>query len=286
VGESDRVLTVDDEEAERPGGVAFARIASPRSHAQLLAKRGHVFCVDLVAPGEDLHLVVRTKAPQGVSRQRHEHRAETAQLGSQRLDVTERDARAVRQQRPEAGAELLVAVERKRAQRETVEGVSRVEDARAPSRRSRELHRPLDGLGARVGGDHGRDTRRGPGDESLGKGSRQQAHAELGEVGGARVHEVAQRGDHVGVIAADREGPVPAQQVEITLSLGVDQVHALAVRPLAVEPERSHDPAQLGVQEAVVEIHRVAASQRDQFPYGCDFGGHTHSLRGRLKLTW
>ena len=61
-------------------------------------------------------------------------------------------ALAAGQERPEALAEVLVAVERERAEREAVEGVLGEEDPRSPGRRARELDRALDRLGAGVGG--------------------------------------------------------------------------------------------------------------------------------------
>ena len=172
---------------------------------------------------------------------------------------------AARQQRPEAVAEVLVAVERQRAEREAVEGVARVEDPRAPGRGAGELDRALDRLGAGVGRDHRGDPLRSARDERLGEGARQQRHAELGEVGGVRVQQLVQLGDHVWVVAADRERAVAATAGR---GSGCPRRRSGA-RPRRAthsrsKPERAHDPPELRVEVAVVELHRVAAAQRDQ----------------------
>jgi hypothetical protein len=60
------------------------------------------------------------------------------------------------------------------------------------------------------------------------------------------------------MVAADGEHPVPAQQVEVMVAAVVDQVGTLPGDPAAVIPEGSHDPAQLGVEIAVVERHLLA----------------------------
>ncbi len=72
------------------------------------------------------------------------------ELGPQRVAIAERHGLASRDERPEPLAEVLVAVEGQRAEGEAVKGVLGVEDAGSPGRRSRELDRALDGLGAGV----------------------------------------------------------------------------------------------------------------------------------------
>jgi len=78
------------------------------------------------------------------------------------------------------------------------------------------------------------------------------------------VEQLVQRGDHVGVVAPDREGAVARQQVEVAVALGIDQVRAVTVRPRAIEAERAHDPPELGVHVAVVERHRIAGTGRQR----------------------
>jgi hypothetical protein len=160
-----------------------------------------------------------------------------------------------------------------------VEGVAGVQDARPPGGRAGEFHRALDGLGSRVGRHHRRNTCRRTLDERLRERAREHAHAELGEVRAVRVQQLAQGGDHVGVAAADREGPVAAQQVEVARAVGVDQVRALAVCPDTVEAERAHDPPELGVQVAVVQLHCLTGARSQHVGDGSGNGGHVDSLR-------
>ena len=204
------------------------------------------------------------------------------ELASQRVEVAERDAVAAGQQRPEPVAELLVAVQRERAERQAVEGVAGVEDPRAPGRRARELDRaprrprcrcspapsPRSAAGARATSCLGEQRPASTLTPSWGR------------LAAAGVEQLAQRGDHVGVVAPDREGAVAAQQVEVAVAVGVDQVRALAARPVAVEAERAHDPPELGVQVAVVERHRLAGaggerSRRSSGAARGQVGGHS-----------
>ena len=181
-------------------------------------------------------------------------------LSSQRIEIAEGDTIAAWQERSEAVAELLVAVQRERAEGQAVEGVACVEDARAPGRRARQLDRGLDRLRAGVGRNHRHDPLGRPRDQLLREQARKHADAELRQVGAVGVEQLVQRGDHVGVVAPDREGAVARQQVEVAVAPRVDQVRALAARPGAVEAERAHDPPELGVQVAVVELHRIAGA--------------------------
>ncbi len=71
-----------------------------------------------------------------------------AQLPLEALEVAERDARAAGQQRAEALLEEVVADERERAERDAVEARLARDQARAPGRGARELHRRVDRLGA------------------------------------------------------------------------------------------------------------------------------------------
>ena len=156
-----------------------------------------------------------------------------------------------------------------------MEAVAGVEDPRAPGGGAGELDRPLDRLGAGVGGHHRGDPCRGARDERLGQHARKDRHAELGEVRAVRVDQLAQRGDDIGVVAPDREGPVAAEQVEVARPVGVDQVRSFAAHPDAVEAERANDPPELGVEEAVVERHRLAGARSEGLSDGgvsCDHG--------------
>ena len=181
----------------------------------------------------------------------------TVQLAPQRLNVAERDSHAIVQKRAESVAELRVAVERKRPQRQPVEGVLGVKDPRATGGRARQLDRCLDRFRTAVGGDHRRDPRRRARHELLGEHARQEGDAELGEAGGLCVECLAQR-FHDGRMAAPHgEHAVAAEQIEIALAGGVDQMRALTVAPIAIEAERAHDPPELAIEIAVVEAERL-----------------------------
>ncbi len=115
-----------------------ARLAAERLRAGQVALRGEVHALAL-------------------HRLDHERGDVAArELALQRVEVAEGHSLAPGQQRPEALAEVVVAVERERAEREPVEGVLGVEDPRAAGGRARDLDRGLDRLGAAVGGHHRR----------------------------------------------------------------------------------------------------------------------------------
>src|SRR5438034_1102401 len=76
------------------------------------------------------------------------------QRALERGEIVERDLAAAGQERPEALAEDLFAVQRQRSHREAMEAVIAVDEARAPRVVARELDRGLDHLGARVGEEH------------------------------------------------------------------------------------------------------------------------------------
>ena len=73
------------------------------------------------------------------------------ELASERIEITERHRVATGQQRAEAVTELIVAVDRQRAEREAVEAALAVQDAGAAGGRTGELERRLDRLGAGAG---------------------------------------------------------------------------------------------------------------------------------------
>ena len=157
----------------------------------------------------------------------------------ERLEIAERDRVAARQQRPEAGTELVVAVERQRPEREPVEPVIGVEHARAAGRGARDLDRRLDRLGSRVRRHHRGDAARCARQQLLRQHPAQQRHAELRQVRGFGGEHVLHRRDHVGMVAAEREHPVARDQVEIALTVGVDQMRPIAADPRAVETRGS-----------------------------------------------
>ncbi len=126
------------------------------------------------------------------------------------------------------------------------------QDARPPGGGASDLDRGLDGLGAAVGGHHRGDAGGCAREQLLGEHAAEQRDAELREVAGARRHHVLHGGDHFWVIAAEREDAVAAEEVEIALTVAVDEVRALATDPCLLETERPQDAAHLRVQIAIV----------------------------------
>ena len=114
-----------------------------------------------------------------------------------------------------------------------------VQHARASGRRTRDLDRRLDGLGAGVGGDHRRDAVRRTRQQRLGQDPAEQRHAELWQVAGARGHHLLNGLDRLRMVAPDRKHAVAAEQVQVALAVGVDQVCALAAAPHLVEAQRA-----------------------------------------------
>jgi hypothetical protein len=104
----------------------------------------------------------------------------------------------------------------------------------------------------------------------------EQRHAQLGEVARLRVEQLAHPGDHLRVVAPDGEHAVAAEQVQVAIAVGVDQMRPLATDPRPVEPERLEDPPHLGVQVALVQLHLLARALGDDLRYRrrCRAGHH------------
>jgi hypothetical protein len=132
-------------------------------------------------------------------------------LALELLEIAEGDRVAVGQQRAEAFAELLVAVDRQRAEREPVERMVDVQHARAPGRGTGDLDRRLDRLGARVRRHHRTDARGRSREQLLGEHPAQQRDAQLREVSGAGRHHLLDGRDRLRMVAADREHAVAAE---------------------------------------------------------------------------
>ncbi len=195
------------------------------------------------------------------------HISATREHELERVQIAPRHGVATGHERPEPVAEDGVPVERQRAERQPVKGVLGIQHARARSRGPGDLDRRLDRLGAGVRRHHRPDRVGRAPEQLLGQHPAQQRHAELRQVAGARGHDLLDRGDRRGVVAPDREHAIAAEQVQIALTGGVDQMRALAPRPRSVEPERAQDPAHLRVQVAIVERHLLTRARLDQFTH-------------------
>jgi hypothetical protein len=182
----------------------------------------------------------------------HEQRGHVApaQLALQGVEVAERE-RGVRQQRGEALAELVGAVDRQGAGGEPVEGVVEVQDAGLAGEVPGELQRRLDGLGTAVAEVDAVEVRR-PGQQGLAEQPGERRRVELGEVGQVEVEDVVHGlADHR-VVPAQREDPEAGEHVEVLGAVLFVQVRALGPGVDLVETD--------GVQHAwqlVVEVPRV-----------------------------
>src|SRR6202790_4778448 len=82
------------------------------------------------------------------------------------------------------------------------------------------------------------------------------------------------------MVAPDREHAISAEQIEVAISVRVDQVRSLSTHPHLVEAERPQNPPHLRVQETVVERHLLAgAGAQDLSHRGRGRAGHELSLR-------
>ena len=167
-------------------------------------------------------------------------------------DVVERDARAVRQQRLEAGAEILVVGQRQRAVGQAVIGVAHIQNAGAAGRAAREFDGGLDALRPRIGEERllqiGHELH-----QLFGQQARQHRHVHLHEIRKVAVQNAGQRLAQGRVIAADREHAEAAQQIEIFLVLPVIEILPLAAAEADVEADRLQDADELFVQIAAVQ---------------------------------
>ena len=176
-------------------------------------------------------------------------------------EIAERDLR-VRQQRPEALAELLGAVHRQRPRGQPVESVDGIEDPPAPGRVARELQRRLDGLGAAVAEEHPVKAGR-LGQQPLREQPGDRLAVELCPRGEVHVQGVVQRlADHR-VAAARREHAEPGEEVGVGVALGVVEVGALAPLVVLVETDRVQRAGQLRVEVPAVQVIPLTTHRRE-----------------------
>ena len=182
----------------------------------------------------------------------------------ERREIVERHAHAVRQQRLEAAAEDLVAVERERAVGQAVEGVAAIHDAAAPGRGARELDRRLDRLRAGIGEEHLVEMRHER-EQPLGQNAGERRDVHLHEIRQVGVEHALQRRANRRMIAADREHAEAAQQVEIAVALAVVEVLAASLAKADIIADRPQHPDHLLVEAAAMQAEAlgfVALEQR------------------------
>ena len=105
-------------------------------------------------------------------------------------------------------------------------------------RRTAELDRRLDRLGAARREERLPDRRRRAADELLGEQRRDRRDPHLRRVRRLALHRLDEPVAHARVRAADVEHPEPAEPVEVALAVRVVEIGALGARPVAVEPDR------------------------------------------------
>ena len=145
--------------------------------------------------------------------------------------------------------------ERERSERQAVERVLRVEDARPPGRRSGELDGALDRLGSAVGAHKRLDLLPGNARRAVRRARPEGRSRRAG--GGSRLASSvscwSDRGPS-GLTAPDGEGAEPQTADRgIAGPRGVDQIRPLATAPIPIEAERAHDLPELAVHVAVVD---------------------------------
>jgi hypothetical protein len=188
----------------------------------------------------------------------------TRELARQRVEVAEGHGLATRQQRPGALAVLGVAVDRQRSQRQAVEAALAEQHALPAGGHARELQRRLDRLRPGVREHGGVDPLRHPREQFLGEQAGGERDAQLREVGRPRRERLRECVAYARIVTAEREHPVAAEQVEVTIAARVDQLGALGGHPTAVEVERAQHPPELRVEVPVVQRELLPAPLVEQ----------------------
>ena len=139
---------------------------------------------------------------------------------------------------------------RERAERQPVEAVVGREDARALRRGAAELERRLDRLGAGAREEHALEPRRRAREQRLREQAGQRGDAELHGAGRLELERLDERRADARVVAADVVHPEAAEQVEVAVAVGVEEVGAVGARPGAVEADRAQHAHELRVDRA------------------------------------
>ncbi len=170
----------------------------------------------------------------------------------QRRQVVEGNIDAFRQQRAEALAEDLGAVQRQGAVGQAVESLVAVEDARPAGGHAGELDGRLHRLGAGIA-EKGALHARQAGQQLLRQDAGQQRDVELHQPRQLCVQHLAQGRGHRGVVASQGEDAEAAQQVEVAAARHVVEVRALAAREVDVVAQSLQHAHQLRVQVLLVQ---------------------------------
>jgi hypothetical protein len=145
-----------------------------------------------------------------------------------------------------------------------VERVLGREDALPLRRRSPQLQRRLDRLGARAREEGPLDARRRAAQQLLGEQGGQHVHTELHRARPLQLERLDKRVAHARVVPPYVEHPETAEQVEVAVAVGVPEVRALGTGPAAVETNRPQELHELRVDRLRVQVERLGAPLLDE----------------------
>src|ERR1700689_3837422 len=136
-----------------------------------------------------------------------------------------------------------------------MECMGAVHDARAVGGAAREFDRSLDALGAGVGKKHLVEIRH-VFEQPLGMHARKGRDVELHQIGQVAVEHALERFAQRRMIAANRKNAEPAQQVEITRTVAIEQILALTLLKTDIVADRLQDAYELLVE--MTSMHGTA----------------------------
>jgi hypothetical protein len=144
-----------------------------------------------------------------------------------------------------------------------VEGVIAADDVGAAGGGAAELDRGLDRLGTGVA-EKGLLQPRRVARQALCKQPGEKGDIELDEPRELSIQHLPERAHHGRVATADGEHAKAAQEIEIAVALGIEQVGSLAARVGDVEADRLEDAHELGIEMPVEELPGFKAALGDQ----------------------
>jgi hypothetical protein len=190
--------------------------------------------------------------------------------------IVERDRRAGTDERSEPLPKRAVAAQRHGAVGQAVERMLAMHDPGSAGRRPAELDRGLDRLGTGAAKEQLLQPRHVAG-KALGQQTGEQRDVELDQTGELAAQHLLERVDHGRMVASEGEDPEPAQQIEVAVAVGVEQVSPLGAHVVHGEPERAQDPHQLRIEMTIEQGKLVGASLLDQ---SCHIDRHQGSPHG------
>src|SRR3954469_1620937 len=234
---------------EKFPGASQARLDFVRDEQRAVAAAEMLGALEVSLAGQDDTLAL--------NRLDHEGRyAARGQRLLQRDEVVERNARTIRQQRLEALAEDLIAIEGERAAGQAVKCVAAIDDPGPAGRRARELDRSLDRFRAGVREEYFFKMRHER-EQPLGEQARKRRDIHLNQIGQIGVEHALERSAYCRMIAPDREHAIAAQQINIPLTLAIVEVLSLSLAKADVIPDGPEHPHHLLVEPTGVEIEAL-----------------------------